>query len=81
MTDIGGKHTDFIQSELTNIIRVAMQKGQSYFLIHFKLVGVFDPIDNSVNISLLHKTKFKSNILLNRNPSFVCKLSEYIIKL
>jgi hypothetical protein len=28
------KQTDVIQSELANIIHIAMQKGQSYFLIH-----------------------------------------------
>jgi hypothetical protein len=44
MLCLGPKQTDLIQSELTNIIRVAMQKGQSCFLIHFELVGLFDPL-------------------------------------
>ena len=35
----GVKQTE--KNELTNIIRVVMQKGQSCFLIHFELVSLF----------------------------------------
>ncbi len=37
-------NSNLIQSELTNLIRVTMQKRQSCFLIHFELVGAFDPL-------------------------------------
>ncbi len=49
---LGPKQTDLIQSELTNLIRVAMQKGQSCFLIHFEWVGLFDPLPIFIDESL-----------------------------
>jgi hypothetical protein len=42
---LGRKQTEPDKTELNNTIRVAMQKGQSCFLlIHFELFSLFDPL-------------------------------------
>ena len=67
---LGSKQTEQDKTELTNIIRVAMQKGQSYFLIHFELVGLFGPrgkrriLDFRIFFGILKIKKSNSNVLL-----------------